>query len=145
MYIHIMLLGVHVHRINFTGKAYTQVWRTELDAQWCMNKEWQSLVCGKFEDISEVLQPPPRATIAGSKFTITVFSLDSLSLLLSGNYKSLTVLCWYHFHELVFFCSSSLPSCIGWCWHALAVLCRSVCYWDQIINVFSKSQSKDED
>ena len=27
--------------------------------------------------------------------------------------------------------SSSLPSCC-WCWHAVAVLCRSVCYWDQI-------------
>ena len=45
-----------------------------------MNEEWQSLL---FEDISEVLQPPPRATMACGKFTIAVLLLDSLSLLLS--------------------------------------------------------------
>ena len=44
-----------------------------------MNEEWQNLL---FEDISEVLQPSPRGAMAFRKFTI-VFSLDSLSLLLS--------------------------------------------------------------
>ena len=36
-----------------------------------MNEEWQNLL---FEDISKVLQPSPRATMACTEFTICLFT-----------------------------------------------------------------------
>ena len=126
MYTHIMLLYVDACTKQPSQARYIyrcgQRLRTELDAQWCMNEECQNLL---FEDISEVLQLSPRATMACRKVTIDLFSLDTLPLILSIASR----LCFASPSDTIpsSFCfsstlSSSLPLCC-WCWHAVAALC----------------------